>query len=122
MNIVTITGRFVRNAILNGNGEAKAMKFTVAAPTGYDVKAKSERTEFVPCVFFNPSDKLRELLCNEGKGKLVEFQGNVMTSTFEKNGSTVWATEVRVNPGSFQFLPLGKEKKIEEVHVFEKLV
>lgn len=110
MNIVSITGRLARNVLVNGSGDKRAMKFTVAAPSGYDVKKKAERTEFVPCVYFNPAEKLQALLSAEGKGKLVELQGNVVTSSFEKNGTTVWATEVRVNPSSFQLLPSGEEK------------
>jgi len=117
MNIVSITGRLVRDAHLNGSGDRRAMKFTVAANSVYDANTKKERTEFVPCVYFNPAEKLHKLLSAEGKGKLVELQGNIVTSSFEKNGSLIWATEVRVNPSGFQFLPSGKgkyEKKISE--------
>ncbi len=113
MNNVSITGRLVRNAILNGSGEKRAMKFTIAAPSGYDAKNKKERTEFVPLVYFNPSEKLQELLVKEGKGKLCELQGNITTSTYEKNGATVWATEVRVNPVSFQLLSAGKRNGVD---------
>jgi|GEM_PF-2677697 len=104
MNHVSITGRLVRNAIINGSGEKRAMKFTIAAPSGYDAKNKNERTEFAPCVYFNPSEKLQKLMMSEGKGKLVEVQGNIMTSSYEKDGQRVWATEVRVDPRGFQFL------------------
>jgi len=110
MNIVSITGRLARNAILNGSGDKRAMKFTVAATSGYDVKKGSERVEFTPCVFFNPAEKLHKLLSSDGQGKLVELQGNVITSSYNKNGIKIWATEVRVNPSSFQLLPSGKGK------------
>ena len=80
------------------------MKFTIAAPSGYDAKNKKERTEFTPCVYFNPSEKLQDLMTSEGKGKLVEVQGNIITSSYEKDGNRIWATEVRVNPSGFQFL------------------
>ena len=115
MNIVSITGRLVRDAHLNGSGDKRAMKFTVAANSGYDTKNKKEHTEFVPCVYFNPAEKLHKLLSAEGKGKLVELQGNVVTSSFEKNGTRIWATEVRVNPSCFQFLPAGKGKNEENI-------
>jgi len=111
MNAVSITGRLVRNAFLNGSGDKRAMKFSIAAPTGYDPRKKTEIVEFVPCVFFNPAEKLQEIICSEGQGKLIELQGNVTTSSFEKNGTKVWATEVRVNPSSFQLLPIGKKGK-----------
>lgn len=117
MNIVTITGRFARNAHLNGSGDKRAMKFTIAAITGYDYKNKKEIVEFIPCVYFNPAEKLQTLLGSQGQGKMIELQGNVTTSSFEKNGIKVWATEVRVNPNTFQLLPSGKRgngKKITE--------
>ena len=113
MNNVSITGRLVRNAIVNGSGDKKAMKFTIAAPSGYDAKNKKERTEFAPCVYFNPSEKLQELLLREGKGKLVEVQGNIATSSYEKDGNRIWATEVRVDPRGFQFLADGKKNGVE---------
>ena len=115
MNIATITGRLVRDAHLNGSGDKRAMKFTVAANSGYDAKTKKERTEFVPCVYFNPAEKLYKLLSTEGKGKLVELQGNVVTSSFEKNGTRIWTTEVRVNPSGFQFLTSGKGKNGDKI-------
>lgn len=115
MNIVSLTGRLVRNAHLNGSGDKRAMKFTLATPSGYDAKKKAERTEFVPCVYFNPSEKLQKFLSNDGKGKLIELQGNVITSSFEKNGTTVWETEVRVDPRAFQFLPVKNTTDREEV-------
>ena len=110
MNIVSITGRLARNAHLNGSGDKRAMKFTIAANSGFDARRKTVRVQFVPCVYFNPAEKLQTLLSSEGKGKLVEVQGNVVTSSFEKNGTKVWATEVRVTPSGFQFLPSGKGK------------
>jgi single-stranded DNA-binding protein len=110
MNIVSITGRLARNAIVNGSGDKKAMKFTVAASSGYDSKKCTERVEFTPCVYFNPAEKLHKLLSSEGQGKLVELQGNVITSSYSKNGTKIWATEVRVTPSTFQLLPSGKRE------------
>ena len=75
MNIVSMTGRLVRNAHLNGSGDKRALKFTIAANSGYDAKKKSERTEFVPCVYFNPAEKLQAFLSEEGKGKLITKRG-----------------------------------------------
>ena len=115
MNIVTITGRLARNAHLNGSGDKRAMKFTIAANSGYDYKNKKEIVEFVPCVYFNPAEKLQNILSSEGQGKMIELQGNVTTSSFEKNGTKVWSTEVRVNPNNFQLLPSGKGKSGEKI-------
>ena len=115
MNNVLITGRLARNAIINGSNTIKALKFTVAAKSGWDAKKQAERVEFVPCVYFNPAERLQQILLKDGKGKLIELQGNVITSSYEKNGTTVWSTEVRVNPVAFQLLPSGKKENEEKV-------
>ena len=52
----------------------------------------------------------------DGKGKLVEVQGNITTSSYEKDGNRIWATEVRVDPRGFQFLGGGHEQKVQKIH------
>ena len=100
MNIFAGSGRLVRNAVVNGT-ETKAMRFTIAAGCGYDTRAKKERVEFVPCVLFNPPEKLMLLLSQEGKGILAEVQGRVSTSKFEAEGETKYSTQVIVDPKKF---------------------
>ena len=102
MNIVTISGKVSKNAHLNGSGNIRALKFMVAANSGYDMKKKAERIQYVPCVFFNPDVNIQKQLVQEGEGKNVTFQGNIITSSYEKNGVKIWATEVKVIPNSFQ--------------------
>lgn len=104
MNIVTISGKVSQNAHLNGSGNIRALKFMVAANSGYDVKKKAERVQYVPCVFFNPDENTQKQLIDEGQGKDVKFQGNIITSSYEKNGVRIWATEVKVIPNTFQFI------------------
>ncbi|OVE79379.1 hypothetical protein BVY01_02765 [bacterium I07] len=116
MNIVSITGKLVRNAILNGSGEKRAMKFTVAAPCRFYPKTKKEIVGFTPCVLFNPNDQLQTVMTSDGQGKLVALNGNVMTSSYNnKEGKKVWATEVRVDPRGFQLLSEGTTESNEAI-------
>ena len=93
MNIVVLTGRLVRNAIVHGK-ERQALKFTLACDSGYNAQSQKPHTDFVPCTVFGAPDKLRDLLANEGKGKAVEIQGRITTGSFEHNGTPRYVTEV----------------------------
>lgn len=96
MNIFVGSGRLVRNAVVNGT-KNKAMKFTIAAGCGYNSKAKKEKVEFVPCVLFNPPEKLEAVLVQEGKGVFVEVQGRVATSKFEVKEEVKYSTQIIVD-------------------------
>jgi len=103
MNTFVGSGRLTRNAVINGT-DTKAMKFTIAARYGYDQEKKEDRVEFVPCVLFNPSEKLQSLLTEEGKGMRIELQGRVATSKFEADGETRFSTEVVVDKRSLKIV------------------
>ena len=103
MNIFVGSGRLVRNAVVNGT-ENKAMKFTIAAGSGYNSRAKKAKVEFVPCVLFNPPQQLEVFLTQEGKGVLVEIQGRVCTSKFEVKGEVKYSTQVIVDKGNFNIV------------------
>lgn len=103
MNKFTGSGRLTRHAVLNGD-EKKALKFTLAARYGYDKENKKDRVEFVPCVMFNPSEKITELLMDNGQGTQVELEGRVATSSFERDGETHYRTEVIVEKHTFKII------------------
>jgi len=103
MNTSVISGRLTRNAVLNG-GENKALQFTIAAKYGYNTDKGEDLIEYVPCVLFNPSEALASSLMNEGKGLFIEFEGRVATSKYEKDGRTVYNTNVVVNPRGLNFV------------------
>jgi len=103
MNIVICSGRLTRNAAIVGNGK-KVMRFTVAAPYGYDKEKKKARVEYVPCVLFSPSEKQEKFLGNEGKGTYVEVMGRISTSSYEKEGRKHYSTEVIVDKSAFKII------------------
>lgn len=100
MNNVNLTGRLTQNAVCFGKNK-ETLKFSLACRSGYDPATKKPRVDFVPCVFFNASDKLRALLMDSGKGKPVELRGRISTSSFESNGERKFATEVLVDARDF---------------------
>ena len=103
MNMCVLSGRLARNASVVGN-EKKALSFTLACKHGYDSKAKEDRTEFVPCVLFQPSDAIAERLSQHGKGVFIEVKGRVATSSYESEGERKFKTEVVVEGRSLNFV------------------
>jgi len=105
MNTYIGSGRLVRNAVLTGNDKTKALNFTIAAKYGYDGENEKERVAFVPCVIFNPTEKLAQLFVEQGKGMFVEFQGRIASSSFESKGTTKYVTEIVVDPRTLNLIP-----------------
>lgn len=106
MNITVLSGRLTKAPVVNGSGENKAVKFTLACRYGYDPEEKKERVDFVPCVAFNLSDAMIGVL---KKGTRLGLKGRVSTSRFTSGGETKWSTEVVVDPTSIELL--GQPKK-----------
>jgi hypothetical protein len=80
MNVCVISGELESNAIVRGK-EKKVLVFIVATKAANGDAEVS--VSHVPCVVFNPSEDLQQLLTTQGKGKRVEFQGRVQSSRFD---------------------------------------
>lgn len=113
MNNLTLVGRLVRDLDLRytQNGVAFA-RLTVAVDKALSKEKRQElqnagkpTANFVPCVVWG---KLAENMANyTGKGSLVAIGGEIETGSFQdKEGRTVYTTEVRVS--NVQFLESGK--------------
>ena len=113
MNNVSLVGRLVRDLELRytQNGVAFA-RLTVAVDKTLSKEKRQElqnagkpTANFVPCVVWG---KLAENMANyTGKGSLVAIGGEIETGSFQdKEGRTVYTTEVRVS--NVQFLESGK--------------
>ena len=102
MNVVVLSGFLAREAVVNGEG--KVLRFTVAAKHGYNVKEEKDLIEFVPCTLFNPSEAIANLFTKEWKGLSLELKGRVSTSRYEKEGQTVYSTQVVVEKNSINLL------------------
>lgn len=102
MNKCILSGRLVANAKVNGK-ENKVLTFTLAVKSGYRKKTQVDHVDFLPCVLFNPSDKLLKKLTEEGKGLFVELEGSIRKNTYTVGGQKRYSIEVSVNPNTLRF-------------------
>ena len=85
MNICVISGEIQTNAIVRGQ-KTKALVFTVATKQSINGEAESDAlVSHVPCVIFNPTPDIEQLLISAGKGLKIEFQGRVNASRYDAN-------------------------------------
>lgn len=110
MNSVTLTGRLIRDALMNGNDKIKVLRMLVLCQHGFDKEKKEARQEVIPVKIFNPSDKLSDLLVSKGQGLLVEGCGHIQCSSYEEDGTTRYTTDVILNKRTFRILSFPKNK------------
>jgi len=103
MNTCNLSGKLVRNAIVNGNQD-RAMVFTLLTKYGYNPDTKKDRVSYVPCVVFNPGAELAQMLTERGKGIFMECEGRVSSSSYEVEGQTRFKTEVVVRNGTVEIV------------------
>lgn len=93
MNICVISGELVANAIVRGK-DKKVLVFTVATK---NQNGDSEATvSHAPCIVFNPSAELEQLLTTRGKGLPIELQGRISISRFDEKAEPRANAEVVV--------------------------
>lgn len=94
MNKVIIKGRLTRDPDI---GETKSgemvARYTVA------VDRYNSDADFIPCVAFRKSAEFARNYLHKGKEILVE--GSIKTGSYEKDGQTVYATDVIVDRQEF---------------------
>ena len=106
MNTVNLIGRLVRNPQINYVPETQMCiaRFTVAIDDGWGEKKK---TNFIPVTVFGKKAESCERFLT--KGKLVGVQGKIQTGSYEKNGQTIYTTDVVAN--DVEFLEWGEKKE-----------
>ncbi len=85
MNLCVLAGRIVRQVNVKGT-DRKILRFTVETRDGHDEGEVKERVNQVPCVLFNPSPELEQVLVSQGEGLRVELQGRLASWNGESNG------------------------------------
>ena len=85
VNVVVLTGNLTRDPEVRQGATTKMGRFTLAVNDIYD-------TDFVSCKVFGKEADFLEQHCH--KGSSIEIRGRIKTSSYEKNGSTVYVTEV----------------------------
>lgn len=89
INRTVLTGRLVADPELrySPNGVAVA-NFTLAVNRPFD----REKTDFIRCICFK---KTAENLANfQKKGSLIGVDGRIQTGSYEKDGKTVYTTDI----------------------------
>ena len=99
MNSVNLIGRMVKAADLtaSSNGQSIA-RFTIAIDRGKDKNGESKGTDFITCKAFGRTAENIDNYCT--KGSLIGINGRIQTGSYEKDGRTVYTTDViaeRVN-------------------------
>lgn len=91
MNNVSLVGRLTRDPELRRAGETSVVTFTVAVDR--PVRAGAEKQTDFPrvTVFGKQAENCDRFLA---KGRLVGVQGRIQTGSYEKNGQTIYTTDV----------------------------
>lgn len=107
MNSVNLIGRLVRDPELKYTQSGLAvLRFTVAVDRklSKDKREEAERNnqhtaDFISCIAFG---KTAEVIANyHGKGSQIAVEGRIQTGSYEKDGRTIYTTDVLVNSITF---------------------
>ncbi|WP_019125540.1 single-stranded DNA-binding protein [Peptoniphilus grossensis] len=107
MNSVNLIGRLVRDPELKYSKSGMAiLKFTVAVDRklSKDKREEAERNnqptaDFISCTAFG---KTAEVIANyHSKGSQIAVEGRIQTGSYEKDGRTIYTTDVLVNSITF---------------------
>lgn len=95
INRVTLVGRLVRDVELRYTQEGTAKAWFPLAVTRNFKNANGERgSDFIDCTMWGKSaESFVNFTC---KGSLVGIEGQIRTSSYEKDGQKIYATDVRV--------------------------
>ena len=107
MNSVNLIGRLVREPELKYTQSGLAvLRFTVAVDRklSKDKREEAERNnqptaDFISCTAFG---KTAEVIAHyHGKGSQIAVEGRIQTGSYEKDGRTIYTTDVLVNSITF---------------------
>lgn len=107
MNSVNLIGRLVRDPELKYTQSGLAvLRFTVAVDRKLskdkreEAQANNQPTaDFISCTAFG---KTAEVIANyHGKGSQIAVEGRIQTGSYEKDGRTIYTTDVLVNSITF---------------------
>lgn len=103
MNSVVLIGNLTRDPELryaSGGNQTAVCRFTIAVNDGF---GENKRTSFIPIVVFGkPAENCDRYL---QKGSKVCINGRIQTGSYEKDGRTIYTTDVVANNyGGVEFL------------------
>jgi single-strand DNA-binding protein len=107
VNKVQMVGRLGRDPELRfTNGKGTPMCFvTLAVDGGYDKQKQEKRTDWIPLTIWGKTAEA----CAKGliKGSQVAISGRVSTGKYEKDGKTVYTTDIVAEDVEFLSRPKG---------------
>jgi len=113
MNRVNLLGRLTKDPVVFDSANGKVAKFNIATKVGYDAEKKEDRIEFVPVTAFGLKEAFMQYL---KKGRMISADGRISTDSYEKEGSTVWSTAVKVHSGGLQLVGSAPDKSEDEAN------
>ena len=91
MNKAFIVGRMTKEPEENG----KAIKFTLVVQRDYKNTEGQYESDFIRCVAFGQTGNFIKEYCH--KGDLIGIDGAITISKYEKDGKTMYNTEIMAN-------------------------
>jgi single-strand DNA-binding protein len=111
-NKATLLGRLGGDPELRYTADGKAItKFTLAVDSGYGDR---KRTDWLPIVAFGKTAEVAAQYLQKGRQVLID--GQLRVSSWEKDGTKHWKTEVIVDRLVF----VGEGRKSDDVHPAER--
>lgn len=107
MNVVALIGRLTRDPEIRyttGENQTAVARFSIAVNDGY---GDNERTSYINIVVFGRQAENCERFLS--KGRQVGITGRIQTGKYEKDGRTVYTTDVVATRIEF----LGGQQKVE---------
>ena len=104
MNRTTLVGRLTKDPDVRVTEDQKTIaRFTLA------INRNKKDTDYIPCVAFNKTAELVEKYFH--KGDRIGVWGSIRTGKYEKDGRTVYTTDVYVD--EIEFLQDKKEAGVD---------
>ena len=104
MNQVTLIGRLTRDVeVKHGNNGKAFAKVSLAI----DRPGKDKETDFPRVTIFGT--QAENLAKYQGKGSLIAIEGHITTGNYEKDGQTVYTTDIIAD--RVEFLSWNKESE-----------
>lgn len=105
MNKVILSGRLIKDPTISfSNGGMSIARFNLAVNRKFKKEGQPD-ADFIGCVAFGKTAEFIEKYYKKGHG--MELEGHIQTGSYEKDGKTVYTTDVLVEAVEF---PKGNAK------------
>lgn len=101
MNIVMLTGRLVSDPMVNTSSEHSVARYRLAVERRVrrDAPEGTPTADFISCVVFGKGAEFADKYLRKGMKMIIK--GHINTSRYEKDGQTIYSTDVVVEDQEF---------------------